>query len=59
MSKFNLIAFRLPAELQAMFNDAVSSSTGDKTSWIVSAIKEKLSIPDSNPDVRTLSLVER
>ncbi len=59
MSKSNLIAFRLPAELQTMFNDAVTSSGSDKTSWIVSAIKEKLNRPDSNPDARMLSLVER
>ncbi|MEQ5729214.1 hypothetical protein AB7360_06690 [Providencia alcalifaciens] len=59
MSKSNLIAFRLPAELQALFNDAVSNSGTDKTAWIVSAIKEKLNRPDSNPDARMLSLVER
>lgn len=59
MSKSNLIAFRLPAELQALFNDAVSNSGSDKTAWIVSAIKEKLNRPDSNPDARILSLVER
>ena len=59
MSKSNLIAFRLPAELQALFNDAVSNSGSDKTAWIVSAIKEKLNRPDSNPDARMLSLVER
>ncbi|HEK0656580.1 TPA: hypothetical protein SMP34_001933 [Proteus mirabilis] len=59
MSKSNLIAFRLPAELQTLFNDAVSNSGSDKTAWIVSAIKEKLNRPDSNPDTRILSLVER
>ncbi len=59
MSKSNLIAFRLPAELQTLFNDAVSNSGSDKTAWIVSAIKEKLNRPDSNPDARILSLVER
>lgn len=59
MSKSNLIAFRLPAELQPLFNEAVSNSGGDKTAWIVSAIKEKLNRPDSNPDARILSLVER
>jgi hypothetical protein len=59
MSKSNLIAFRLPAELQALFNDAVSASDSDKSSWIFSAIKEKLNRPESNPDARMLSLVER
>ncbi|MBG2962360.1 hypothetical protein I4912_01255 [Proteus mirabilis] len=59
MSKSNLIAFRLPAELQTLFNDAISNSGSDKTAWIVSAIKEKLNRPDSNPDARILSLVER
>ncbi|ATC75078.1 TPA: hypothetical protein ACIR5G_001526 [Proteus mirabilis] len=59
MSKSNLIAFRLPAELQTLFNDAASNSGSDKTAWIVSAIKEKLNRPDSNPDARILSLVER
>ncbi|MCX3072416.1 hypothetical protein OSB95_04040 [Providencia stuartii] len=51
--------FRIPAELQALFNDAVSNSGSDKTAWIVSAIKEKLNHPDSNPDARMLSLVGR
>ena len=59
MSKSNLIAFRLPAELQTLFNEAVSNSGSDKTAWIVSTIKEKLNRPDSNPDARILSLVER
>lgn len=59
MSKSNLIAFRLPAELQTLFNEDISNSGSDKTAWIVSAIKEKLNRPDSNPDARILSLVER
>ncbi|WP_368929648.1 hypothetical protein [Proteus mirabilis] len=50
MSKSNLIAFRLPAELQTLFNDAISNSGSDKTAWVVSAIKEKLNRPDSNHD---------
>ena len=33
MSKSNLIAFRLPAEPQALFNSAVSNSGSDKTAW--------------------------
>lgn len=59
MSKSNLITFRLPTELQPLFNDAVSNSCTDKTTWIVSAIKEKLNRPESNQDARMLSLVER
>ncbi|BBG58349.1 hypothetical protein PRJH_3484 [Providencia rustigianii] len=45
--------------MQALFNDTVTNSGADKTSWIVSAIKEKLNRPDSNPDARMLSLVGR
>lgn len=59
MSNSNLVAFRLPAELQTVFNDAVTASGSDKTSWIVSAIKEKLNCPEGNPDARMLTLVER
>lgn len=59
MSNSNLVAFRLPAELQTVFNDAVTASGSDKTSWIVSAIKEKLNRPEGNPDARMLMLVER
>lgn len=49
MSNSNLVAFRLPTELQTVFNDAVTASGSDKTSWIVSAIKEKLNRPEGNP----------
>lgn len=59
MSNSNLVAFRLPAELLTVFNDAVAASGSDKTSWIVSAIKEKLNRPEGNPDARMLTLVER
>ncbi|EMD0831424.1 hypothetical protein VP018_003304 [Morganella morganii] len=59
MSNSNLVAFRLPAELLTVFNDAVTASGSDKTSWIVSAIKEKLNRPEENPDARMLTLVER
>lgn len=59
MSNSNLVAFRLPAELQTLFNDAVTASGSDKTSWIVSAIKEKLNRPEGNPDARMLTRVER
>lgn len=33
MRKSNFIAFHLSAELQALFNDAVSNSGTDKTAW--------------------------
>ncbi|MEG0279835.1 MAG: hypothetical protein RR510_14570 [Morganella sp. (in: enterobacteria)] len=55
MSNSNLVAFRLPAELQTLFNDAVTASGSDKTS----SINEKLNRPENAPDARMLSLVER
>lgn len=45
MSKSNLITFRLPAELQALFNDAVSNSGSDKTAWIVFGYQRKVKPP--------------
>ncbi|AIQ99035.1 hypothetical protein LG71_03535 [Pluralibacter gergoviae] len=59
MSKSNLVAFRVPAELQAAFNDAVASSGGDKTAWLVDALRSKLNQPENNPQSRMLALVER
>lgn len=59
MSKSNLVAFRVPAELQDAFYDAVATSGGDKTAWLVDAIRSKLSQPESNPQSRMLALVER
>ena len=59
MSKSNLVAFRVPAELQDAFNDAVAYSGGDKTAWLVDALRSKLSQPESNPQSRMLALVER
>jgi hypothetical protein len=59
MSKSNLVAFRVPAELQDAFNQAVAASGGDRTAWLVDALRSKLSQPESNPHSRMLALVER
>lgn len=59
MSKSNLVAFRVPAELQDAFNQAVAASGGDRTAWLVDALRRKLSQPESNPQSRMLALVER
>lgn len=59
MSKSLSVTFRVPAELSEAFTDAVSSSSGDKTAWLVDAIRQKLNRPDSNPDTRIIALVER
>lgn len=59
MSKSNLVAFRVPAELQDAFNQAVEVSGGDKTAWLLDALRCKLNQPESNPDSRMLALVER
>lgn len=59
MSKSLSVTFRVPADLSAAFTDAVGAAGGDKTAWLVDAIRQKLSLPDSNPDARLLSLVER
>jgi len=59
VSKSNLVAFRVPAYLQDAFNQAVEAAGGDKSSWIVDAIRQKLNRPESNPDARMLALVER
>ncbi|WP_105577255.1 hypothetical protein [Cronobacter sakazakii] len=59
MSKSLSVTFRVPAELSESFIDAVSSSSGDKTAWLVDAIRQKLNQPDSNPDARMMALVER
>lgn len=59
MSKSLSVTFRVPAELSEAFTDAVSSSSGDKTAWLVDAIRQKLNQPDSNPDARMMALVER
>ncbi|PKB87511.1 hypothetical protein A8A01_24135 [Ewingella americana] len=59
MSKSNLVAFRVPADLQDVFNQAVEAAGGDKSSWLVDAIRQKLNRPESNPDNRMMALVER
>lgn len=59
MSKSLSVTFRIPAELIESFTVAVNESGEDKTAWIVDAIRQKLNRPDSNPDNRLLSLVER
>lgn len=59
MSKSLSVTFRVPAELSGDFSDAVIAAGGDKTAWLVDAIRQKLNRPDSNPDVRMMALVER
>ncbi|CAI1128654.1 hypothetical protein [Serratia fonticola] len=59
MSKSNLVAFRVPADLQDAFNQAVAASGGDKSSWLVDAIRSKLNRPVADSDKRMLALVER
>lgn len=59
MSKSNLVAFRVPADLQDAFNQAVAASGGDKSAWLVDAIRSKLNRPVADFDKRMLALVER
>ncbi|WP_312449572.1 hypothetical protein [Mixta calida] len=59
MSKSLSVTFRVPAELSETFTDAVSAAGGDKTAWLVDAIRQKLNQPDSNPEARMMALVER
>jgi hypothetical protein len=59
VSKSNLVAFRVPADLQDAFNQAVAASGGDKSSWLVDAIRSKLNRPVADSDKRMLALVER
>ncbi|MDK2377304.1 hypothetical protein [Serratia fonticola] len=59
MSKSNLVAFRVPADLQDAFNQAVAASGGDKSAWLIDAIRNKLNRPVTDPDRRLLELVER
>ncbi|WP_037379736.1 hypothetical protein [Serratia sp. M24T3] len=59
MSKSNLVAFRVPAELQDAFSEAVEAAGGDKSAWLVDAIRSKLNRPTAQADVRMLALVER
>lgn len=53
------VTFRVPAELSEAFTCAVSAASGDKTAWLVDAIRQKLNLPESNPDARMMALVER
>lgn len=53
------VTFRVPAELSEAFTGAVSNAGGDKTAWLVDAIRQKLNLPENNPDARLMSLVER
>ncbi|STU98072.1 Uncharacterised protein [Klebsiella pneumoniae subsp. pneumoniae] len=59
MSKSNLVAFRVPADLQCTFNQAVAASGCDRTAWLLDALRSKLNQPESNPQSRMLGLVER
>lgn len=59
MSKSNLVAFRVPADLQDTFNQAVAASGGDRTAWLLDALRSKLNQPESNPQSRMQGLVER
>lgn len=59
MSKSLSVTFRVPAELSDDFSDAVIAAGGDKTAWLVDAIRQKMSLPESNPDARMMVLVER
>lgn len=59
MNNSNLVAFRIPAELQGAFNESVAASGGDKTAWLLDALRSKLNQPESNPLSRMLALVER
>lgn len=59
VSKSLSVTFRIPAELVESFTSAVSESGNDKTAWLIDAVRQKLGQPESNPDHRVLSLVER
>lgn len=59
MSKSNLVAFRIPAELLGAFNESVAASGGDKTAWLLDALRSKLNQPEIDTQSRMLALVER
>ncbi|AWO80679.1 hypothetical protein [Serratia marcescens] len=59
MSKSNLVAFRVRADLRDAFIQAVSASGGDKSAWLIDAIRSKLNRPVADSDKRMLALVER
>ncbi|CAM7305378.1 hypothetical protein KLPMCK396B_06530 [Klebsiella pneumoniae] len=54
-----MAAFRVPAELHGVFNQAVAAADCDKTAWLLVALRSKLNQPDSNPQMRMFELVER
>lgn len=59
MSKSLSVTFRVPAELCDDFSDAVIAAGGDKTAWLIDAIRQKLNRPENNPDARMMALVVR
>ena len=59
MSKSLSVTFRIPTELVDSVTSAVNDSGTDKTAWLIDAVRQKLGQPESNPDHRILSLVER
>ncbi len=59
MSKSNLVAFRIPSELLEEFNRSVLASGGNKTAWLVDAVRMKLGQQEISVDSRMHGLVER
>lgn len=53
------MALRAQADLQDAFNQAVAASGGDKSAWLVDAIRSKLNRPMADSDKRMLALVEQ
>ncbi|EPZ1805640.1 hypothetical protein ACXK15_004870 [Escherichia coli] len=49
MSKSNLVAFRIPSELLEEFNRSVLASGGNKSAWLVDAVRMKIGQPVSWP----------
>lgn len=47
MSKSNLVAFRIPSELLEEFNRSVLASGGNKSAWLVDAVRMKIGQPGS------------
>lgn len=59
MNKSGLVAFRLPPELLDEFNRSVIASGGNKTAWLVDAVRMKLGQPEISLDSRLHELAER
>ncbi|HDU7917420.1 TPA: hypothetical protein RGH07_002294 [Serratia marcescens] len=57
--QIQLSGVRVPADLQDAFNQAVAASGGDKSAWLVGAIRSTLNRPVADSDKRMLALVER